>query len=194
MFKDEKYKTDLSQYKCYTEPSEEIMVGRYSALMDFWREFLEINAPDLRLDIDYQIHKKNLFEVIRRCDERYVYYYIFHRLKEINEYKDVALYAFWITTLKPFMVTNEKSYIYNCPNEMFSLFLILGTISEIYEKKFPGEKFQYPSGSRIRDIIYDFKYCSVSRESMTSFVETLADTYGVGIQSILADIDEPKDT
>ncbi|MBD5442632.1 MAG: hypothetical protein K2M50_05160 [Treponemataceae bacterium] len=53
------------------------------------------------------------------------------------------------------------------------------------KKKFPNKEFKYPSSERIKDILYDFKYCSLSREAMIAFVETLADTYGVGISYIL---------
>ena len=69
---------------------------------------------------------------------------------------------------------------------MFSLYLILTTIEAAYKRKNPSQDFKYPSPERIQDILYDFKYCSISREAMISFVETLADTYGVGITYILS--------
>ena len=71
---------------------------------------------------------------------------------------------------------------------MFSLFLILSAIRGVYNEVFPDEEFRYPSPERIQDILYDFKYCSISREAMISFVETLADTYGVGISYILKNV------
>ena len=94
--------------------------------------------------------------------------------------------CFWLNTLKPFMVIDEKSKLYDCPNEKFSLFLILSTISAVYSI-YKNEKFEYPSKERIRDILYDFKYCSLSREAMISFVETFADTYGVGIEFVFSE-------
>lgn len=171
-------------YKKYEELDDVEVQNRYEKIIEQWREFLTQNDPTLILDKDYYIHKKNMFEVIRRCDKRYLYYYVFHDLKDICEYKDIALYCFWIITLKPFMVVNPNANIYNCPNEMFALYLILSVIQGAYEEKYT-EEFKYPSDERIRDIIYDFKYCSLSREAITSFIETFADTYNVGIQYIL---------
>lgn len=171
-------------YKKYQELKPEQMQERYDEIIFLWRKFLEQNDPTLLINQDYKVHKKNLFEIIRRCDERYLYFYIFHELEDINEYKNTALHCFWINNLKPFMVTNEKSNIYNCPNEMFSLFLILNVIEGAFKEKNGDKNFPYPCKERIKDIVYDFKYCSLSREAMIAFVETLADSYGVGINHI----------
>lgn len=182
-------KTRFSEagYKKYQELEDQELQTRYDEIISLWRSFISQNDPTLKLNEDYFIHKKNLFEIIRRCDERNVYYYVFHELEDICEYKDIALYCFWINTLKPFMVINEKANIYNCANEMFSLFLILSVIEGAWKEKYGKDsKFQYPSDARIKDIVYDFKYCSISREAMIAFVETLADTYTVGIEYILS--------
>ena len=107
-----------------------------------------------------------------------------NNLPEMSEYKKVAIEAFWINTLKPFMVINEKLDIYSCPNEMFSLFRILSVIRDAYAERFPNRPFNPPHSERIRDILYDFKYCNLNREAMISFVETFADVYGIGISAI----------
>lgn len=179
-----KVKFDTLGYKKYQELSKEEIIDRYDEIIQLWQSFLTQCDPTLKVGQDYFVHRKNLFEVIRRCDERNVYYYIFHELEDICEYKDIALYCFWINTLKPFMVIKEDSNIYNCANEMFSLFLILAVVEGAYTEKF-NKPFEYPSPARIKDIVYDFKYCSLSREAMIAFVETLADSYGVGISYIL---------
>ena len=119
---------DSLGYKKYVELSDADIHERYDVIINLWRAFLTQNAPTLELNVDYFVHQKNLFEVIRRCDERNLYYYIFHDLEDICEYKDIALYCFWINTLKPFMVVNPDALIYNGPNELFSLFLILTVI------------------------------------------------------------------
>lgn len=172
-------------YKQYTELTDDEVKQRYDELIEKWEQFLNQNDMSLQLNKDYFVHSRNLFEVIRRCDKRILYFYVFHGLIEECEYKEIAVQCFWINTLKPFMVVNESSKIYNCPNEMFSLFLILSSIRGIYKTEFGDKEFKYPSSERIQDILYDFKYCSMSREAMISFVETLADTYGVGISYIL---------
>lgn len=168
----------------YEDLSHEEVSKRFNELVGEWESFLEYLKISPECDKDYFIHKKNMFEVIRRCDKRRVYMEMFHNLKEICEYKTIALESFWLITLKPFMVVNENLPIYGCPNEMFSLFRIISLIRAAYESKNPGKKFDYPSPARIQDILYDFKYCSISREAMVAFIETFADVYGVGISEI----------
>lgn len=166
----------------YELPDLDEMNSRVDALEQLWRDFLETEGEK---NLTYYVHKPNLFEVIKRQDQRMYYLKIFHGLEYPCEYKYIAIECFWINTLKPFMVIDEKSKLYDCPNEKFSLFLILSIISAIYSLYKNENEFKYPSKERIRDILYDFKYCSMSREAMISFVETFADTYGVGIEFIL---------
>ncbi len=168
----------------YEVPSLEEINRRADALEQLWKDFLETEGEK---DLKYYIHKQNLFEVIKRQDQRMHYLKIFHGLDYPCEYKYIAIECFWINTLKPFMIIDEHSKLYDCPNEKFSLFLILSTISAIYSLYKKESKFKFPSRERIRDILYDFKYCSLSREAMISFVETFADTYGIGIEFILTE-------
>lgn len=168
----------------YEELDERELQERYQKFINEWKSFLKTEGIKAEIGKDYFIHKRNLFEIIRRCDKRRVYMAMFHDLKDMCEYKEVAIETFWINTLKPFLVINEDLNIYNCPNETFALYRILAVIRKAYEKKYPQNKFEYPSEKRIQDILYDFKYCSISREAMISFVETFADTYGVGISDI----------
>ncbi len=171
-----------SQNKKYPPLSIEQFNKRFNAIAALWNEFLEIEGES---STEFFIHKPNMFEVIRRQDERKYYFEVFHDLDVPCEYKYVAIECFWINTLKPFMITDERSNLFMCPNEMFSLFLILSTIRCVFEKYKPKEKFKYPSNERMKDILYDFKYCTMSREAMIAYVETLADTYGVGISYLL---------
>lgn len=168
----------------YELPNIKEMNRRADTLEHLWKEFLETEGEK---NLTYYIHKKNLFEVIKRQDQRMYYLKIFHGLEYPCEYKYIAIECFWINTLKPFMVIDESSKLYDCPNEKFSLFLILSIISAIHSIYKNDTVFVFPSQERIRDILYDFKYCSLSREAMISFVETFADTYGIGIEFILTE-------
>lgn len=176
---------DYVKSEGYRELEDEEVQKLYDDLMNKWQQFLLQSGQSLELGKDYFVHKRNVFEIIRRCDKRRDYYKHFHKLNSICEYKSVAIQCFWINSLKPFMVVNEESPIYNCPNEMFSLFLIMATIRDEYAEVYNDKEFEYPCPARIRDIAYDFKYCHMNREAMISFVETFADCYGVGINYIL---------
>lgn len=168
----------------YEMPDLDEMNRRAEALEQLWKDFIKSEGEE---NLKYYLHKQNLFEIIKRQDQRMHYLYIFHGLEYPCEYKYIAIECFWINTLKPFMVVDETSKLYNSPNEKFSLFLILSTISAIYKIYKKDQVFVEPSLERMKDIIYDFKYCSISREGMISFVETFADTYGVGIEFILTE-------
>ena len=184
-FYTESIKKRLNEYTSYTDLTNEDLNEEYSYIIDCWERFISDNSPGLQVNKDYFIHEKDLFEVIRRLDKRRVYYKVFHDLLEINEFKQVAIQCYWINTLKPFMVVNEKSPIYNSPNELFAIYLIISVIRGVYQDLFPDKEFTYPSSKRIADIAYNFKYCDLSREATITFVETFADNYGIGIQYIL---------
>ncbi len=160
----------------------------YKAVMDkvlsLWQSFL--SAQDLnsfKLNRDFYIHRRNLYEVIKRLDKRRTYYYVFHKIKKTCEYKEIGILCYWINTLKPFMVVNENSSIYSAPNEMFSLYLILSCVAGVYEHTYPEKEFKVPDELTIKDYVYNFKYCDMSREATIFFVETLAKSYGIGMET-----------
>ena len=182
---DELVSERLKKYTVYEELNYNDISIECEALIKQWNNFIKENSPDMLENRDYFIHKKNLYEVLRRVDKRRVYYKVFHDLVKINEFKFVALQCYWINTLKPFMVVNDTSNIYNSPNELFSVYLIISMVRSVFEDVYPEEKFVYPSPKRISDMVYNFKYCDLSREGTIAFVETFADNYNVGIQYIL---------
>lgn len=175
--------SDLIVVNSYPPLSIDEINTRFGAMMSLWKDFLE-NEEEAGLK--YYVHRQNIFEVIKRQDQRMFYWKIFHGLDLPCEYKFIAIECFWINTLKPFIIIDESSKLYDCPNEKFALHLIIATIRAVFKMYKPNEEFVYPSKERLRDILYDFKYCSISREGMISFVETFADTYGVGIEFILS--------
>lgn len=171
----------MSKIIPYQSLTDKEINNRYDTILKLWGCFLKaVGEPKLA----YHVNKQNLYEVIKRQDKRMYYYRIFHELRYPCEYKFMAIECFWINTLKPFFIVDEDSAIYSCANEQFSLYLILSLIREvmsIHKKDVPFEK---PTSARMKEIVYDFKYCSMSREAMISFVETFADNYSVGIDYI----------
>jgi len=170
------------------------LIQELDKLQKYWKAFLDMHDPSLVEGTDYFVNRRNLCEVVQRVDKRAAYYYVFHKNIEICEYKWVGLCAYWVNTLKPFMVVKEDSVLYSCPNEMFSLFLIISVVRRIFEKlkekspeKFEGKVFSYLSGAEIKDTIYSFKYCDLSRESMLLFVEMFARSCGVGMDMLPPD-------
>lgn len=131
------YEEKLSNYKEYEDLTIEEFNDEYDNILKCWNKFIFENAPYLQEGKDYFIHQRNLFEVIRRLDKRRVYYKVFHGLTKINEFKYVALQCYWINTLKPFMVVNCDSSIYNSPNELFSVYLIIAMVRSVFQSVYP---------------------------------------------------------
>lgn len=184
----------LTKDERYKDLSDKEVRERVDSIIESWKEFLAINGvKDLIYEKDYFIHERNLYEVVKRVDKREVYYHIFHHIDKgsICEYKKVGLLAYWINTLKPFMVVKKDTEIYNCPNELFSLFLILKVLSKIYEKRY-NEPMPKLSDNTIKDYIYNFKYCDLSREATILFVEMLASVYDIGMDYVWPSPDDCK--
>lgn len=180
-------KKPLDSEGFYEQQSQDQISYAVDGLIDFWYQFLKTQGCDnLIQDKDFYIHKRNLYEVIKRLDKRRTYYYVFHKIEDICEYKEVGILAYWINTLKPFMVVNSTCKIYSSPNEMFSLFLIISVLSEVHKKSFPDQQFKMLDSNTIQDYVYNFKYCDLNREAMIFFVETLAKSYGIGMETNLA--------
>jgi len=74
---------------------------------------------------------------------------------------------------------------------MFSLYLIIAVLREVYMKIHPKKEFKYPSDRDIKDTIYNFKYCGLSREAIIVYVETFAKSYKIGLDVL--DIIEKED-
>ncbi len=174
----------LDEFGHYKDLSTSEFKDELNGWMDLWNDFLQAQKEqNLKLGTDYFVHKRNLYEVIKRLDKRKTYYYVFHKIEDICEYKVVGILAYWINTLKPFMVVNPSSKIYNSPNEMFSLYVIISVLASIFKQQYPDKIFHFPDANTIQDYVYNFKYCDLNREAMIFFVETLAKSYGIGMET-----------
>lgn len=174
----------LDEYGHYKDLSESEFQKELNNWMDLWVDFLKAQKEsNLKLNQDYFVHQRNLYEVIRRLDKRRTYYYVFHGIDDICEYKVIGILAYWINTLKPFMVVDNSSKIYNAPNEMFSLYIIVSVLAKIFRQKYPDKVFCFPDANTVQDYVYNFKYCDLNREAMIFFVETLAKSYGIGMET-----------
>ena len=177
-------KEPLDNKGFYEQQTKEQVSVEIDRLIDLWNRFLKAQGcTHLSVNKDYFIHKRNLYEVVKRLDKRRTYYYVFHQISDICEYKEIGILAYWINTLKPFMVVNSSCSIYSSPNEMFSLYLILCGLAEIHEKRHPEKTFKMLDSHTIQDYVYNFKYCDLNREAMIFFVETLAKSYGIGMET-----------
>jgi len=121
---------------------------------------------------EYYISYMSLVDVIIRVDKRKAYYICFHNM-EINECKEVALYAYWILKLRPFVITDTK-YLKNpdacCINESFVIHLI-GLVLEL------THRIKYTKNikeSYSRFLEYSFRFRNFSIDSFIVLVESIS--------------------
>lgn len=147
----------------------------------FW-EFVKIEDQELFENQELvDINEKNLAEVVSRTYKRKVYYRYFHDIKKASELKEVALNSFWIIKLKPFTVLKDDSCLRLSVNEKFALNLILSQIQYLLSIK--NKDFVIPDNCFIQDTLYSFKYRDLTKEAIILFVDSLASSYGITIDS-----------
>ena len=177
----------LSREERYVDLDNNEIREKIDSIFDRWKDFLDTNSTlILEINKDYFVNERNLFEIIKRTDKRKVYYHVFHKMNydSVCEYKEIAILAYWINTLKPFMIVNPKSNLYTCANEMFSFFLILSVLEKVYQDQY-NRSLPKLNDAKIADYIYNFKYCDFSREAMIQFVDMLASYYKIGTDIVI---------
>lgn len=165
--------------KCPVITENELASG-VNLLQDSFAQFVSIEDPDLTMQ-DIDINSRNLAEVVCRVYKRMEYYRYFHNIDNVSELKRTALNAFWLIKLKPFTVLRNDSPLRVSPNEKFALNLILAQIQYLVALR--GSDFEMPEQCFIQDTLYAFKYRDLTKEALILFVDGLAKTYGITIDS-----------
>jgi hypothetical protein len=148
-------------------------------ILAVWNDFLTVNDPNLSKE-DIFINQRMLAEVIERVSKRKYYYAVFHKLLHISEFKEAALFVFWITKLKPFTVIREDSPLCASVNELFCVHLILSTFEKIHLNS-GASNYTYPSKALLNDFIYGLKYQDFTKESLIVYIEVLATACGLHV-------------
>lgn len=165
--------------KCPTITDKELADG-VNLLQESFALFASIEDPILT-DKEVDINSRNLAEVVCRVFKRMEYYRYFHNIDNVSELKRTALHAFWLIKLKPFTVLRNDSPLRVSPNEKFALNLILAQIQYLLSLR--GSDFEMPEQCFIQDTLYAFKYRDLTKEALILFVDGLAKTYGITIDS-----------
>jgi len=167
--------TEYSENK-YREDLEKVNKIANELYREF-QHFISINEPKVIEDEDVIVSKTSLAEIVLRVDKRKSYYVFFHNLEHISEFKEAALYAFWVIKLKPFKMLNTSSQLADTINEYFAIHLILLTIKECCSQK--KKIYIHPCKSFIENAVYSFTFQDISKEALILFVETLAFAYDI---------------
>ncbi len=139
-------------------------------LEEAFERFLPIYG--LPSDVECFEDKRSIIETVRRVDKRKAYYWCFHDMN-INEKKEVSLYAYWIMKFHPFALVDKR---YECSdkaallNESFAIYLIMGVV--VGAKKL--KKIKFVKDNYTGKLQYSFRYRSFSMESLMLLVESLS--------------------
>lgn len=170
--------SDLHE-KYYQLLDEKERQEQLDKILGVWNTFLSINDSELN-NQDVFINQRMLAECVERVSKRKYYFEIFHRLTHVSEFKEAALYIFWITKLKPFTITKETSPLCASVNELFCVHLLISTFEKI-GKDTQAERFHYPSKAMVSDFVYGLKYQDFTKESIIVYVEALAEACGLSV-------------
>lgn len=106
-------------------------------------------------------------DIIVRVHKRKHYFKVFHNQMITSEYKETALYCYWILKLRPFWI-NPANASAERINEKFVLHLYVSLL-----KKY-NEDFSEEDGidkMHIRELLYSFRYRDITKESMILMLE-----------------------
>lgn len=116
---------------------------------------------------DVKTNMNTIEDMIVRVHKRKHYFKVFHNEMITSEYKETALYCYWILKLRPLWIDsdNEKS---ERINEKFALHLYISLL-----KKY-NEDFSEEDGINklhIRELLYSFRFRDITKESMILMLE-----------------------
>lgn len=108
-----------------------------------------------------------LRDIIVRVHKRKHYFKVFHNEMDTSEYKETALYCYWIIKLRPLWINPEYEKAERI-NEKFALHLYVSLL-----KKY-NEDFSEKDGinrKHIRELLYSFRFRDITKESMILMLE-----------------------
>lgn len=108
-----------------------------------------------------------LSDIIVRVHKRKYYFQVFHNNMITSEYKETALYCYWILKLRPLWIDPSIKSSERI-NEKFALHMYVSLL-----KKY-NEDFSEKDGINklhIRELMYSFRFRDITKESMILMLE-----------------------
>lgn len=128
---------------------------------------------------DIAIFETIIFQIITKVDQRKKYFDFFHHLN-ISDFKELALYCFWIIKLKPLFLVkpnaNEDDKLaFDSINEKLALYKIINKFKSLARTDEHRKKIDnFFSNEYMYELIYSFTYRDISKEALILLIETMA--------------------
>ena len=127
----------------------------------------------LRLErTSFSVDEEKIMEAYVRVDQRKLHYKMYHRSTELNEPKEAAILAFWLSRFKPFVRKSDTQYSTGSHNELFSLFLVSVVVAS-YRNIREMAKMRIPKNIQ-RDLLYTIANRSTTFDDMALMVDSPA--------------------
>lgn len=147
------------------------LLGHFQKYIEYWLNQQKIKG-------DCVIDKSIYIDVVRH------YYHDLGRMSESimskngrahpNDFKQKAIYAFWIRKLKPIKldrpIEGVKGETGNWINEVMAVFIVLTELDIIFQKKIATDKMD---PDLYHDLLYFFRYKSVSPHALYLILASL---------------------
>ena len=108
-----------------------------------------------------------LRDIVIRVHKRKQYFKIFHNDMDTSEYKETALYCYWILKLRPLWI-NPSNKSSERINEKFALHMYVSLLKK-YNEDFAEQ--DGISKKHIRELLYSFRYRDITKEAMILMLE-----------------------
>lgn len=114
-----------------------------------------------------KVNLSSLRDIIVRVHKRKHYFKVFHDMVT-SEYKETALYCYWILKLRPLWIEADRKSSERI-NEKFALHLYVSLLKQY------NEDFAEKDGINrlhIRELLYSFRFRDITKESMILMLES----------------------
>ncbi|MCL2577368.1 MAG: hypothetical protein FWE27_04880 [Defluviitaleaceae bacterium] len=163
------YNHNDKRYPRYEAPSDESLLESLNSLQGIFVSFCKMLKLDSEL---FSVDGERIIEAFIRVDQRKLHYKMYHNGTKLNEPKEAAILAYWISRFKPFTCKFGDCYYTRKYNELFSLFLIDIVVASYRNiRKMP--KLILTKNIR-RDLLYTIENRSTTFDDMALMVDSLA--------------------
>lgn len=132
---------------------------------------------------DIGVFETVVLQIITKVDQRKKYFQFFHHL-DISDFKELALYCFWIIKLKPLFLikkdaTDDDKLAFESINEKLALYKIINKFKSLSKDDLQRQRIDdFFTMEYMYELIYSFTYRDISKEALTLLIETIANALG----------------
>lgn len=157
---------EIEKRYVYREPANEIIFQQMKNINLLFTDFINRCYTANNVEITYDTNA--IYDIVIHVDKRKTHAKLFHDIEKPNEYRNIALYCYWIVRLHPFNIVlkNENTLeIISDINETFAVYLYMRVIKSLYG---PDIKIDY---NYVRELKYTLRYRELNKATLILLLE-----------------------